>query len=114
MAKVERLAAEVVELRADCRDSNQLAADNFARAKTAEAEIKRLRTELSNAHRLLSQSVGWQRDAEIAKAKLGQENERLRVGLQVSQSAVQALGAKLQAAEVALVQQAGIMHRVKP
>jgi hypothetical protein len=35
-------------------------------------------TELEKAHRLLSQMIGWQRDAEIEKAKLSAENERLK------------------------------------
>jgi hypothetical protein len=42
------------------------------------AEIERLSAELNKAHRLLSQSVGWQRDAEIIKAKQAAEIERLR------------------------------------
>lgn len=46
-------------------------------------EIERLRMELDKAHRLLSQSVGWQRDAEIVKAKQAQEIERLHEALDV-------------------------------
>jgi hypothetical protein len=42
------------------------------------AEIERLTGELGKAHRLLSQSIGWQRDAEIAKAKKDIEIERLK------------------------------------
>jgi predicted RNase H-like nuclease (RuvC/YqgF family) len=48
------------------------------RSAKAEAEVERLTDELAKAHRLLSQSIGWQRDAEIVKAKQQQEIERLR------------------------------------
>jgi uncharacterized protein YlxW (UPF0749 family) len=41
--EVTRLKAEVERLRAEMRDSNQLAADNFERAKKAEVEVERLR-----------------------------------------------------------------------
>lgn len=41
-------------------------------------EIKRLKAELDKAHKLLSQSISWQRDAEITKAKQAQEIERLQ------------------------------------
>jgi hypothetical protein len=44
-------------------------------------EIERLQSELDKAHRLLSQMLGWQRDAEIVKAKQAQEIERLRAAL---------------------------------
>jgi hypothetical protein len=44
-------------------------------------EIERLTAELDKAHRLLSQSVGWQRDAEIVKAKQAAEIERLTAAL---------------------------------
>ncbi len=44
----------------------------------AMAEIERLRAELEKAHRLIGQSIGWQRDAEITKAKQQAEIERLR------------------------------------
>jgi chromosome segregation ATPase len=47
----------------------------------------RLRAELDKAHRLLSQSIGWQRDAEIVKAKQAQEIEQLRA--QWTESVVQ-------------------------
>ena len=37
---------------------------------TMQTEIERLCAELDKAHRLLSQMIGWQHDAEVAKAKL--------------------------------------------
>ena len=47
-AKLRRDAkAEIERLRTDGQEGRQLAADNFERAKKAEAEVKRLRAELN-------------------------------------------------------------------
>lgn len=52
--------------------------DQAAVVRRLSVEIERLSRELAKAHRLLSQSVGWQRDAEIIKAKQAVEIERLQ------------------------------------
>jgi uncharacterized membrane protein YccC len=45
--------------------------------KDALDEIGRLRKELDKAHRLISQSIGWQREAEIAKERMRRALEEI-------------------------------------
>lgn len=62
--------------------------NNLEITDEAADEIERLQGELDKAHRLLSQSIGWQRDAEIVKGKQAQEIEHLRSRLAVLESSL--------------------------
>lgn len=54
----------------------------LAHVEELRARNERLTHELDKAHRLLNQSIGWQRDAEIAKAKKDILIERLMNAIQ--------------------------------
>lgn len=51
---------------AEMNESNRLAADNFKRAKLAEAEVKRLRAAIRDLHRVWSAGADLDKDAVAA------------------------------------------------
>jgi hypothetical protein len=84
--KVELQRHEIKRLRKVIRDDGEqhashchsLSKEHEIRMKAYNSEIERLRSELDKAHKLLSQSIGWQHEAEKTKLLLEKEIENRR------------------------------------